>query len=145
MASDQIHREWVATAVHYEGVNLWPGQQNGYAHRGLLIVPAFDDGFWPDSWAIWHQASGLDLLEVRASLDRTMEIAGHLANLADWPALAEPDWMENDLLRMKLQAFAADYPDELGDRNDGLWVPPRSDLDRGRSLSLGAGGRTLRF
>ena len=128
MASDQLHGGWVATAVRYDGVNLWPEQQHGYAYRELLIVPAYDDGFWPDIWAIWHQASGSDLLEVCASLDRTMQIAGHLANVADWPTLAEPDWMENDLLRMKLQAFAVDYP-ELA-RNVGLWVPPDSDLDR---------------
>ena len=51
MASDQIHGEWVATAVHYDGVNLWPEQQHGYASGGLLIVPAYDGevGFWPDS------------------------------------------------------------------------------------------------
>ena len=128
MASDQIHGEWVATGVHYESVNLWPEQRHGYAHRGLLIVPAYDDGFWPNLWGIWHQASGLDLLVVCASLDRTMEIASHLANLVDWSASADPDWMENDLLRMKLQAFAAGYPDELGGRNDGLSVP--SEMDR---------------
>ena len=128
MAGDQIHGEWVATAVHYDGVNLWPEQRHGYACRGLLIVPAYDNGFWPNLWAIWHQASGLDLIEVSASLDRTMEIAGHLANVVDWRALAEPDWVENDLLRMKLQAFATGYPDELGDRNDGLSVP--SEMDR---------------
>lgn len=128
MASDQIHGEWAATAVHYGGVNLWPEQRHGYAHRGLLIVPAYDDGFWPDLWAVWHQASGLDLLEVRASLDRAMEIGRHLANVVDRPALDEPDWMENDLLRMKLQAFAVDYPELAG--NAGLWVPPESDLDR---------------
>ena len=96
MRSDHIHGEWVATPVHYEGVNLWPEQQHGYAYGGLLIVPAYDDelGFWPDSWAIWHQASGLDLLEVRASLERTMQVAGHLAKMADWPALGEPDWIK---------------------------------------------------
>lgn len=56
-----------------------------------------------------------------------MEIAGHLANVVDWPTLAEPDWMENDLLRMKLQAFAVDYPELAG--NVELWVPPDGDLD----------------
>jgi hypothetical protein len=50
-------------------------------------VPAYDDGFWLDLWAIWHQASGLDLIEVSASLDRTMQIGGHLANVIDWQAL----------------------------------------------------------
>lgn len=129
MRSDHIQGEWVATAVHYDGVNLWPGQQHGYAYRGLLIVPAYDDevGFWPDSWAIWHEPSGLDLLEVRASLKRTMQIAGHLANMVDWQALAEPDWVENDILRMQLQAFAAGYP-ELA-CNSGFMMPD-SDLDR---------------
>lgn len=126
MRSDHIHGEWVATAVHYDGVNLWPGQRHGYAHRGLLIVPAYDDGFWPNLWTIWHQASGLDLLEVRASLERTMEIAGHLANIVDWQALPAPDWMENDVLRMQLQAFAAGYPELAG--NGGL-VVPNGDLD----------------
>ena len=57
-----------------------------------------------------------------------MEIAGHLANLVDWHALPEPDWMENDILRMQLQAFAAGYPEELGG-NEGLVVPNR-ELDR---------------
>lgn len=111
-------------------LNLWPEQRHGYAYCGLLIVPAHDDegDFWPDSWAIWHQASGLDLLEVRASLERTMEIAGHLANVVDWHALTEPDWMENAILRMQLQAFAAGYPEELG-RNEGM-VVLYSELDR---------------
>lgn len=107
MSIDQIHGEWVATAVHYEGVNLWPEQQHGYASRGLLVVPAYDNevGFWPDSWAIWHQASGLDVLEVPASLESTMmQIAGNLANMVDWQRLREPDWMENDVLRMQLPA-----------------------------------------
>ena len=36
--------------------------------------------------------------------------------------------MENDLLRMKLQAFVAGYPDELDGHNDGLSVP--SEMDR---------------
>ena len=129
MRNDHIHGEWVATAVHYEDVNLWPGQQHGYAYGGLLIVPAYDDevGFWPDSWAIWHQASGLDLLEVRASLDRAMEIAGHLANMVEWQRLPEPDWMENDILRMQLQAFASGYPELAG---NGGFMMPDSDLDR---------------
>jgi hypothetical protein len=38
-------REWVATAVHYEGANLLPEQRHGYAYRRLLNVPAYDDGF----------------------------------------------------------------------------------------------------
>jgi hypothetical protein len=128
MASDQIQGEWLVTPVRYEGVNLWPEQQTGYACGGLVIVGAYDDegGFWPDSWAIWHQASGLDLLEVRASLERTMEIAGHLANMVDWQRLPEPDWVENDILRMQLQAFAAGYPELAG--NSGLMMP-NSDLD----------------
>lgn len=45
MASDQIHGEWVATAIRYDGANLWPEQRHGYAYRGLLIVPAYDYGF----------------------------------------------------------------------------------------------------
>lgn len=57
-----------------------------------------------------------------------MEIVCHLANVVDWPALVEPDWMQNDLLRMKLRAFVAGYPDELGGRSDGLSVP--SEMDR---------------
>ena len=48
MASDQLHGAWVVTAVHYDGANLWPEQQHGYANRGLLIVPGYDDGFWPE-------------------------------------------------------------------------------------------------
>src|SRR5687768_12532742 len=119
--------EWVATAVHYEGANLWLEPRHGCAHRDLLIVPAHDDGFWPNLWAIWHEASGLDLIEVSASLDGTMEIVSHLANVVDWSALAEPDWMENDLLRMKLQAFVAGHPEELGGRNNGLSVPTEMD------------------
>lgn len=45
MGTDQIHGGWVATVVPYKGSNLWPEQQHGYAYRGLLIVPAYDDGF----------------------------------------------------------------------------------------------------
>lgn len=61
MRSDHIHGEWAATPVRYQGVNLWPAQRHGYAYRGLLVVPAYDEegAFWPDTWAIWHRASGL--------------------------------------------------------------------------------------
>lgn len=52
----------------------------------------------------------------------TRAISGRTAGLT------EPDWMENAILRMQLQAFAAGYPEELG-RNEGM-VVLYSELDR---------------
>ncbi|WP_240233636.1 hypothetical protein [Devosia lacusdianchii] len=123
--------EWKPTTVRYEGLNLWPGQEDGFVYRGLLLLPAVtveEGGCLDDQWAIWHLSSGLDLVEIHAPLDRAMVIAGRLAESAEWQDMAAPDWVENDLLRMKLQAFAAGYPLEMGDCNLGLWAPSELDL-----------------
>lgn len=111
MESDQIRGAWVATPVNYESVNLWPAQQEGHAYGGLLIVPAYDEGgFWPDSRAIWHQASGDSIIdEILAPWSRTLEIATALAELDDWTT-AE---LDDTIVQMKLRAFAAGYPDEV--------------------------------
>jgi hypothetical protein len=121
MESDQIRGAWVATPVHYEGVNLWPAQQEGHAYGGLLIVPAYDEGgFWPDSWAIWHQTSGDSIIdEILAPWIRALEIATHLAELDDWTTADLGD----SIVQMKLKAFAAGYPDVvriIDQRLDGL-------------------------
>ncbi|MGB3338507.1 MAG: hypothetical protein WBA73_15140, partial [Devosia sp.] len=67
-------------------------------------------GFWPDSWAIWHQASGDSIIdEILAPWGQALEIATHLAELDDWTT-AE---LDDSIVQMKLGAFAAGYPDEV--------------------------------
>ena len=125
MATDQIG-EWTPTRVRYEGVQLLPQQEEGHAYNGLLVVPSYDmeSGCFFD-WEIWHQASGIDLFVVRATHQRALEIAAHLAEVVDWSSLSDPDRETNDLLRMKLAAFAAGYQEEIWDCNDWL----HDDLD----------------
>lgn len=115
-----MNGQWVEVAIplpHLEG----------YAWAGLVIVYAYDaesGGFPPNQFEIWHQASGEFMLEVRASLERTQEIATDLGNVADWAALSTTDEM---MLQARLMAFGAGYPGEVTVHND--WAEA-ADLDR---------------
>ena len=125
MATDQIG-EWIPTRVSYEGVRLWPQQEEGHAYRGLLVVPSYDleSGCFFD-WEIWHQASGADVLVVRAPFERTLEIAVHLAEIMDWRAIEKPD---AKALRSQLLGFALAYPTEVLSVNQWL-LETEDDLD----------------
>lgn len=88
-------------------------QPEGFAQAGLLVVAAYDvesGGFPPNSVEIWHQASGELMFEVSAVEDRALEVAGRPAGLADWASISTTDEF---IVRVKLAAFAADYPDEV--------------------------------
>lgn len=85
-------------------------QPEGFAQGGLLVVGAYDvegGGFPPNSFEIWHQASGELMFEICAGEDRALEIAEHLAGLADWASISTTDEF---MVRVKLTAFASDYP-----------------------------------
>ena len=119
MATDQIGG-WVETPVEYQGVFLWPGHREGHAFGGLLVVPEYDlecGCSFPDGWEIWHQASGADVLVVRAPFERALEIAAHLAEIIDWRAMEKPN---AKALQSQLLGFALAYPNEVLSVNQWL-------------------------
>jgi hypothetical protein len=90
----------------------------GYAWAGLLIVHAYDGesgGIAPNHFEIWHESSREFMLEVDASLGRTQEIAGALADVADWASLSTTDEV---MLQARLMAFGAGYQEEVAVYND---------------------------
>src|SRR5690606_24290824 len=90
---------------------------------GLLVVSSHDlegDLFWDDSWEIWHQETGLFMLELRAPLERVLVIATDLASKADWSIMNEHD-VDSHPMRFNLMAFASGYPTKV--------VMPADDID----------------
>lgn len=86
--------------MHYQQLNT--GGASGFgmtmACNGVFLMPAYDierGRAADDLWYVVHHSTAATMAVLTTQPERALEIAIEIANLREWPDMAEPAWIDD--------------------------------------------------